>query len=251
MKSVRFVLPFRPFVAEAPHHQELAAFDWIAAIRMLIESLQRTHPGAEVHVLTDVDTDLPLPTLQYATTSRRLMLWNLEVCAAFLRSADFDRDTIVLDSDQLVYGDLTRWLAPQMDLGICIRKTPKNAPGLAILNGVQFWVHRGKTRLPRFYERALEVARDLGDEAIVWGADTIALERLLDPLDLGLWYRGDLRVRLIDSNEVIEALNAAQIRHLEAGKMRPPFRPVLDFRNTRKVHMAEVYRQTIAEAVPA
>jgi hypothetical protein len=249
--NVRFVAPYRPFPPEAPHHQELAAFDWIAAIRQMSDSVQRVHPGCPVHVITDVDTDLPVPTLQYDTRTRRLMLWYLEICACYLLSTDFDRDTIMLDSDQLIYGDLTKWFAPYMDLGICVRRTPKNAPGLPILNGVQFWPIKGKRVLAEFYLRALEIAQTLSEKDLVWGADTVALDRLLAPLQLGIQQRDGVRVRLIDANDVIEALSQTQIRHLSVGKMQKPTRPVLCFRNTRKPFMADVYRQTIATEVSA
>lgn len=245
---MRIVAPFRPFPLEAPHHQELAAFDWMDAIAMMSESAADAC-RCDVHVLTDVDTALPFQTLKYRTVQRRLMLWYLEIAACYLESDDFDQDTVMLDSDQLIYGDLSRWFAPYMDLGICIRRTPKDAPGLAILNGVQFWAYRGRHRLADFYRRALAIAEQLSEPEIVWGADTVALERLLEPLIPGLYRRGDVRVRLIDSTEIIEALNTAQLRHLEAGTLKKPVRPVLDFRNTRKPHMRAVYEATLTKEV--
>jgi len=248
--SIRVVAPFRPFPPEAPHHQELAAFDWMDAIAMLTDSV-RASCGVELRVLTDVDTDLPCSTLQYQTTHRRLMLWYLEIAACYLDSPAFDRDTIALDSDQLVYQDLASWFASRMDIGIVIRATPKGLPGFPILNGVQFWAHRAKAKLVEFYRDALAIAEQLPEADIVWGADTVALCRLLEPLSVGMHDRSGLRVRFIQGNDLIEALSLVQIRHLEAGKMQRPTRPVLDFRNTRKPYMRAVYEATIARTVQA
>lgn len=244
---MKVVTAFRPLPLEADHHKELHDFDWMDAIRMLSDSIAATS-GQTLQVLTDVDTTLPFETLRYTTTHRRLMLWWLEIAACYLESTDFDDDTVFLDCDQLVYGNLSRWFVPYMDLGICIRRPPKNGPGLAILNGVQFWSVRAKSHLAGFYRRALAIAETLPDDLVKWGADTVALERLLAPLAEGLWRRGDLRVRLIDSDDVIEAFSSTQIRHLDAGKMRRPTRAVLCFRNTRKPFMRPAYEATIAKA---
>lgn len=244
MKALRFVAPFRPFPLEAPHHLEQPDFDWLQAIRQMTRSVEATHPGCDVQVITDVDTALPMPSLKYVTKTRRLMLWYLEVCACYLESADFDRDTIMLDSDQLVFGDLRVWLSPPTELGILVRRPPKDGPGFPILNGVQFWPLRGKGKLAGFYRQALAIAEQLPEEDILWGADTIALERLLKPLDPGLFDRAGLRVRLIWSNDVIAALTGGQMRQLEDGAFRPPVRPVLDFRNLRKEQMPAVFAAT-------
>lgn len=248
MSALRFVAPFRPFALEAPHHLHQPEFDWVRAIREMTASVEATHPGCPVHVITDVDADLPMPTLRYATTARRLMLWYLEICACYLESADFDRDTIMLDSDQLIYGSLRRWLQKPTELGILVRKPPKGGTGFPILNGVQFWPLRGKGKLGPFYRKALAIAEALPEKDILWGADTVALERLLAPLDLGFHNRAGLRVLLIPANDVIQALSAGQIRQLAAGFWAPVPRPVLDFRNLRKVHMPAVFAATYGVA---
>lgn len=247
---MRIVAPFRPFPPEAGHHIELADFDWMDAIRMMSESA-RLACGCDVRILTDFDTELPFPTFKYASTHRRLMLWYLEIAALYLESDDFDCDTVMLDSDQLVYGNLAGWFSSNVDLGICIRKPPKDAPGLPILNGVQFWSVRAKPRLAAFYRRALEIATTLPEKDLIWGADTEALRILLEPLAPGLWQREGLAVRLIDSNEIIQALSSGQIRALDAGKLTRPARPVLCFRNLRKPFMRPVFEATLASLVSA
>lgn len=246
-RRIRIVAPFRPFVAETGHHQLLSDFDWIDAIRMMKASAERAC-GCEVHVLTDVDTDLPFPCFKYATTTRRLMLWYLEIAACYLESADCDCDTIALDSDQLIYQDLARWFTRYADLGILVRKPPKSVGGYPILNGVQWWSHKAKVPLAAFYRRALALAMTLPEEELIWGADTIALWKLLAPLAYGMFERDGLRVRMIDANEVIEPLSYEQQCQIDSGKkMRRPYRAVLDFRNTRKLYMRRVFDQTLAE----
>lgn len=250
---MRLVAPYRPFdTTGIPHAEALAGFDWVDALRMLADSARQVSPDAAFHVLTDVDTDLPMPSLQYVTTRRALMLWSLEISACYLESAAFDCDTVALDADQLIYADLAKWFAPYMDLGIVVRPLPKNLPGLPILNGVQFWPLRGKPLLGPFYRRALAIAETLPTADQAWGADTIALARLLDPLDvLGIPVRDGLRVRFIAAGEIIAPLSEVNMRHLAAGKFTAPHVPVLDFRAGRKPYMRSVYEATIAREVPA
>lgn len=247
---MRVVAPFRPLPAEYDHHKALSDFDWMDAIRMMSESVRRAC-HCDVHVLTDVDTDLPMPALKYVTHHRRLMLWYLEVCACYLASADFDQDTVMLDSDQLIYDDLSRWFAPDVDLGVLVRELPPKDPnGFPILNGVQWWAFHAKDRLVAFYRQALAIAQELPEEQIAWGADTIALQRLVEPYAIGETVeRLGLRVRQIEADDVIERLSGKLIRQLNAGVRIERSRAVLDFRNRRKPFMRPVFAATLGALV--
>ena len=257
---IRVVAPYRPFPTNAsmPHAHVLdGGFDWIEAIRMLTASVERSC-GVSVDVLTDVDTSLPLPSvLQFTTRHRRLMLWYLEIAACYLESPSFDRDTVALDSDQLVFGNLARWFAPYMDLGILVRPYPKGVPSFAILNGVQFWAVRAKPRLIAFYRRALEVAEQLPERDLEWGADTIALERLLSPLSVDdaeigkddrIVNRAGVAARLIPDGDILERLSSVQVRQVLLRKRLVRSRDVLDFRSTRKRFMTSAYDVAFGEA---
>lgn len=254
MKPLRIVAPFRPFAPEAEHHVALAGFDWMAAVRMISHSAEIAC-GVPVQVITDVDTDLPVPCLKYVTRERRLMLWYLEVAACYLESDDFDRDTVMVDADQLIYKNLRPWFRPGADLGILLRtRYPKgDLMALPILNGVQFWAVAGKVRLAAFYRQALAVAAGLPEDLLVWGADTVALARLLAPLTVGTHDRAGLRVALIDSSDVLVALSSTHMRWLEAGQFQRfmQMAPVLDFRNYRKTYMQRAYDATVASEVLA
>lgn len=249
---LRIVAPFRPLPAESDHHKALPTFDWMAAIRMMRDSVQRAC-GVSVSVLTDVDTELPFPLLQYVTHHRRLMLWYLEVCLCYLASDDFDRNTIMLDSDQLVFGDLGRWFEPTMDLGLLVRPPPPlDKHGYLILNGVQFWSVAAKPALVRFYRQALTIAEHLPEEKIAWGADTIALQELIQPYAIGHTVeRAGLRVRMIEADSLLERCSREQIHHIRAGHSPTPNRDVVDFRNRRKEFMADFYAATVGQGVPA
>lgn len=252
MKPLRIVAPFLPLEPEAPHHVRLAveAFDWPGAIAMLADSVKRTI-GCPFHVITDITANVTAaPTLRYATHERRLMLWNLEVAAAYLESDDFDRDTVMVDSDQLIFGDLAHWFRPRVDLGILIRPKPMRVP---ILNGVQFLAHRGKPRLSAFYRKALDVARGLPEDQICWGADTHALRILLEPLSPGIHQREGLTVALMDHRPILQPLTETQIGVLQQSGCFPwPSQPVVDFRYFRKRSMKAVYEASFkSEAVPA
>lgn len=253
MSGIRLVAPYFPLPAEYAHHKALTNFDWIGAIRMLFDSARRVCGDCPMHVITDVSADLPVPSLKYATHHRRLMLWYLEAAVCYLESDDFDRDTVMLDSDQLIYGDLSKWFSPDMDLGILARELPPKDPnGFRILNGVQLWSHRGKAQLAAFYRQALELAQTLPEETIAWGADTVVLERLLDPLEIGrLGFRSGVLVRFIESKDVLERVTKRQLHQMRAGVHVEVTRDVSCFRNMRKLHMKDFYRATLGQLVPA
>lgn len=247
-KGIRIILPYRPFAPESELHHELADFDWIAAIRMLSHTAKLAC-RCPVDVITDVDTDLPVPCLKFETRHRRLMLWNLEVCLRYIESPAFDRDTVIMDSDQLVYQDLAPFFnARGVDFTVLIRPNKaKHEPrdAFPILNGVMFLQKRGRKALKRFFTEALAVAETLPDERIVWGADTDALRLLLEPLDVGVSYRDGLWVQMLTSGQVLEAFSTRHDEGLTSGEVPWPTKPVMDFRWTRKRRMADFYKATV------
>lgn len=248
---MKLVAPFRPFVPENPHHQALADFDWIDAIRMLSQSAELAC-GVPVHVVTDVDTELPLLCLKYRTEHRRLMLWTLEACLRYLESDDFDQDTVMLDCDQLIYRDLRPFFAKSCDVTFLIRPTMKHAESWKkLLNGVQFWSVKGKRRLVDLYRHVLTVAEQLPENELQWGGDTSAIRNVIEPMAVGIQTRAGARVNMIDYSTVLEALSEDQIKFLKQGLAPRPTRAVLDFRYTRKRYMRQVFEMTIAKAVPA
>lgn len=235
------VAPFKPFPHEI-HHEEFGLVWWLDAIRMMRASA-RASCRCPVMMITDRETTLPFPSWHYVTRERRPALWYLEIACCYLSSNEFTDDTVLLDSDQLVYRDLSPWFRHKMDLGILVRRPSRD--GAAIINGVQFWPVRSKTKLADFYERALNVARGLPDSQDASGADTVALVQLLEPLILGTRQRGGLNVRFIDSRDVSKPLSSDMITALEYGRLRRPICSVLDFRHLRKLHMRAVYNETL------
>lgn len=253
MTGIRIVAPFRPFPPESYLHMELQDFDWNEAIRMMAHSAELACQ-CPVSVITDVDSEVPIHAFKYVTHERRLMLWYLEAACCYLESDDFDRNTIMVDSDQLIYGDLSRWFEPSCDLGVLIRHDVKHQTirdGQPLLNGVQFWAFQGKARLAPFFRRVLEVARTLDEDVLKWGADTVALLMKLEPIWVGIHRRPDLTINMIAAEKVIQALSRIHISRLRAGTFKQPIQPVLDFRWRRKRYMPAVYRATIASQVSA
>lgn len=238
---IRVIAPFRPFEPESELHQSLSDFNWIDALRMCIESAMYAC-GCPVHAVTDVDTHLPVPALRYSTLERRLMLWTLEACCCYLESDDFDRDTVMLDVDQIVAKDLAPFFPADADLCVLIRPTSKHSGGEPLLNGVQFWAVAAKSRLSSFYRAVLDRARALPESDLRWGADTIALRQTLEPMAIGLHDRSGVTVRMIHAGTVLEAWNSDQRTALELrGELIGPTRPVVDFRWKRKTGMRAVY----------
>ncbi len=244
--DLRVVSPYRPFVPESHAHQVLGPFDWIDALQMLRTSVDRAM-GCETVAITDVDTDLPGPTFHYPTVERRLMVWILEIQHAYLSSPQFDRDTILLSPDLLVFGDLRPWMGDAFV--VLMRQKFVRHP---ILNGVQIWPLAQKDRLIAFYARARAIGRRLPEGFQVWGADTEPLRQLLQPLQAGVLERDDLpRTRLIEAAEILQGFTSRQAEDAKAGIAVLPVAPVLDFRYLRKASMRRYFELTIGRTVAA
>ena len=254
LPPLRAVAPFKPFPPESDLHRAVAdQFDWIEALRMLGASVAQSAPFCSFQALTDLTTQLPVPVLRYDLHETRLMLWLLEACVAYLRSDAFDRDTVMLDVDQLVVKPLAPHF-PNADLGVLVRQT-KRPQDMALLNGVQFWRVRAKDRLAGFYQQVLDTARAMSDDVIRWGADGNALVECLKPLGNGADFgmRHGLKVAFIKAPTVLEEWSTMHMAELENGKLLGPSRPVYDFRYKRKVWMPRVFEmwQQQRQAVPA
>jgi FkbM family methyltransferase len=246
LPSFRVVTPFRPFKPESKEQKDVETnggpFDWLAAIAMMRESVLRAC-GAEVVTLTDVDTDLPGPTFRYHTLSRRLMIWIIEVALRYIGSADFDRDTILVMPDMLVFGDLGRWFrVGDFDLGLVAREHPDRP----LLNSVQFWPVARRLALGRLYAAALEETRNLTEAEVVWGGDTIPFARLFQPVRPGsrVVHRLGI-VRYFDADQVLKAFTTPLFRKPK------PDGVVVDFRYLRKLHMRSYFERTFPPMLEA
>jgi hypothetical protein len=248
---IRVISPYRPFAPESDAHQSLGPFDWIGALEMCQASVKRNSPDTEAVAITDIDTRLPVPSLQFKTTERRLMLWILDVCLRYLESDAFDRDTVMVSPDCLVLKDLRPWFAEKdAEMGIVIRTEPKHREsGRVILNQVQFWRRSSRQKIVAFYHEALKLAKTLPEDVIVWGADTEPLRQLLEPIDAGVWDRAGLRVDLIEWHQILEGLTTEHKRCLAWGSPIRVSRSILDFRATRKLWMRQAFDSLIG--VPA
>lgn len=246
---MQVVSPYRAIPAGMhPHDDLLAGFDWIEAARMLAVSV-RASCDCDTWVITDRETVVPVPSWALPTTETQLMLWILEVSLRFLESDRFDRDTVFVSPDTLVIGPLAPYFAG--DLSIIVRPGLKYAHR-PIINSVQWWPLRARRRLVRFYERALRIARGLSAGLVAWGADSEPLRQLLEPILPGRGLRGGLDVRMIPMGEVMHSLHQREIDELAAGHVPPrPSVPIVDFRYTRKLHMAAYYRACLGSAVVA
>ena len=246
---MQVVSPYRAIPAGMhPHDDLLAGFDWIEAARMLAASVRQSC-DCDTWVITDQATTVPVPSLALPTTEPQLMLWILEVSLRFLESAHFDRDTVFVSPDTLVFGPLAPYFAG--DLSVIIRPGTKYARR-PIINSVQWWPVRAQRRLVRFYERALTIARGLSEGLVTWGADSEPLRQLLAPIVPGRDMRSGLDVRMIPMGEVMHSLHQREIDELAAGRVPPaPTVPIVDFRYTRKLHMPAYYQAFLGSAVPA
>lgn len=246
---MKIVSPYRPFEPESAAHRKLGAFDWIAALSMLRASVRQSC-ACETYALTDVDTVLPAPAHHYATTQARLMLWIVEVSLCYLRSDDFDQDTVLVSPDVVVTGDLRRWF--RADLGVVVRFGPKYVTK-PILNAVQFWRHAAKEALIAFYAEALRIAETLPEGFLRWGADTEPIRQLVSPIVGGGGRRLDLSVAFLDHHSLFAPVSTRYLEHAitGGGLVRFP-QPIVDFKGLRKHSMAAYVRATAErQAVPA
>ncbi len=245
---IRVVSPYRPFAPESHAHKLLGPFDWVDALRMLAISVKRSN-FCETFAITDVDTTLPVPTLRFVTTERRLMLWMLEIALRYLESPSFDRDTVMVCPDTLIYGDLSPYFTG--DLGLIVRSAPKYAVR-PVLNSCQWWAVAAKERLVAFFTEALAIAKTLDKKAIQWGADTIPLAQLVAPIEVGLVARHGLHVLMIEQVTVLQSLSTLAIHRVMQGMTIPyPEIPICDFRYLRKLRMADIFRATLGSPVSA
>ncbi len=230
---MRIVSPYQPFPV-ARHSQE--GFDWIRALQMLRASARQAG-GWDVVALTEQGTRLPGPVHAYATGETRLMLWILGVSLAYLRSAEFDQDTVLLSPDTLVVGDLQPGF--EGDLTVLVRPLPRYADR-PVLNAAQWWPVHAKSPLIAFYEQALAIARTLPRNLIEWGADCEALRQLLTPITLGLQLRAGLTVSLQPATAWLRCVNPVTLRAFEQ-KPGPWPTPIVDFKYHGKALMPRVF----------
>lgn len=243
---MKVVSPFRPFPAESVEHHTLGPFDWVDALRMLGTSVYRSCRCATV-AITDVDTDLPVPSHHYATRERRLMLWILEVSLRYIESDDFDEDTVMVCPDLLVYRDLRPFF--RADLGLMVRGDKfVHRP---IINSVQWWRVEAKVRLAAFMKQALDIAQSLPEELIVWGADSEPLRQLIAPIlpdEVGM--RNGVSVAMLPFDTIVHELSSGERVQLETGRaVKAPPLPVTDFKYRRKQMMQAYFKATIGDVV--
>lgn len=242
MTPFRVVSPYSYFEPESAAHQKLGPFDWVGALSMLFESVRRSN-DCDAVALTDPLTKLPVSAFRYEVRSTRLMPWILDVSLAYLRSEDFDRDTWFLSPDMLVFGDLRPWHSDSAI--VMVRKKFIHHP---ILNGVQFWPIAQKAALVAFFAQAVAICRDLPDNLQRWGGDTEPLRQLLMPLSQKTTDRAGLRVRMIESSELMQSYSDRMLKCRPAAR---PVRPILDFRYLRKQSMRAYFDATIRSRVAA
>jgi hypothetical protein len=245
---MRVVSPYRPFPLESIEHQNVGPFDWVAALRMLAVSVERSC-NCETLAITDVDTLLPVPAIRLRTTERRLMLWILDVSLQYLKSEAFDVDTVMVSPDTLVTDNLARFFVS--DLGLVIRPESK-FKARPIINSVQWWKHSGKKRLIAFYEQALQIARTLPEDLKVWGADSEPLRQLVEPIAPGVYIRSGVKVSMLQKRDLMESITEDTMTQLREGT--PPYQapvPIIDFRYGRKHYMQAYFDATIGNEVPA
>lgn len=233
---LRIVSPYRPF---PPVNHSQIGFDWIAALAMLRTTARRATQG-EVVALTDMATDLPMPAFHYPTQQhRRLMLWILEVCLAYVESDDFDQDTVMLSPDTLVVGNLRPYFAG--DCTILIRPGRQYAER-PILNAAQWWPIHAKAKLAAFYRQALAIAEGLPRQLIRWGADCEALRHLLEPIRPGLHVRAGLRVSMRDRMTVLQSVGKGVLDEIARHQpLRPHPVPLVDFKYESKQHLPRYF----------
>jgi hypothetical protein len=235
------VAPYRPFHTGRAEHE---GFDWLAAARLLARSVDRTCQ-CPTYVLTDVDTDLPVPTIQVVTRERQLQLWILDVALRYLESSQFTDDTVMVSPDSLVLANLAGYF--EGDFGVIIRPGHPKHP---MLNSVQWWPRASRDRLIAIYQQALAVGRTLPARIIKWGADTLPFEQLLAPLVPGLHRRQGLHVRMWPAPPILRSVSTFDLVRLTQGHpLKWRNAAIADFRYKRKPLMKPFFRHVVERGV--
>lgn len=230
---MKLVSPYRVIRATTKCHEHLAAigFDWVRALEMLAHSAKK-YSKAETFAITN--QTLRVPHYAYQTREESLMIWILEISLAYLRSDDFDQDTVMISPDTLVLMDLKeKFCSTAWDLGVIVRPHPV----VPILNFLQFWPHHAKEKLIRFYTRCLHIGQGLDHHEKKWGGDTTPLIELLEPVDYKMVDRAGMRVRMWAEREFISRVT------YRTKLIMPKIGTVVDFRYFAKKRMVEVYEE--------
>lgn len=238
--NVRIVNPFAPFEPESPAHLKLGAFDWVDAIAMHRVTTRRSN-GEDSVIITNETADLPGPLLRYPTRQAQLMLWILEVALLYLRSDDFDRDTVMMSPDTFCCADMKPFFTGDFDIGLLVREGEEWAKK-PLLNAVQFWPVKSKVKLIAFYEKVMRIAETLPENQKRWGGDTTPIVQLILPIDLGLRERAGVTVKMIDARSLLVYASPWLKR---PGKHPRPDGVVVDFKYQSKRNMRQFFEQEI------
>ena len=248
---MKVVAPYQCFPVEAhPESLAITTFDWCDALHMLDVSVRATYQGrVRVHALTDHETLVPVSAYRYQTQSTRLQVWLNEIRLAYLRSEDFDEDTILVSPDTLIVGDISQPFTTPMDLAMLVRPVKRFAgEWKSILNSIQWWRHASKKKLIAFYEQVIAIGQTLPEELQIWGGDTEPLRQLVEPMDLGIVRRAGLAVNMLRASDLFRSISSAEMANLVAGgRIDRPSLPILDFKYIRKPFMRPAFEQLFGE----
>lgn len=232
MSEFRIVSPFRPFKPESEEHINLGPFDWLRAMNMLKISAQYC-AHTEVVVLTDEKSHIGLPAFRYKPRCNRLMPWILDVSLAYLESEEFDRDTWFISPDMMVMKELDNIVPAHADLMLL-----SHNEHLPIINHTQFWRHKAKKKLIKFFRQCYERSLKLSEDHLRWGADTEPFINFLDPVPLdggSKKYQG-LNIHFLPRASIALRVNE-RVLNKGSGHWQSFPVPIAEFTYGRKKHM--------------
>lgn len=129
-----------------------------------------------------------------------LMIWILKAQLEYLRSPDFNCDSIFFSPDALIIKPIHDKFTG-FDLAVTLKEQQKGI--FALNNGVVFISPKNKTLLVSLWKHAIKICNDYRDELKEWGGDQKALQDVLEQCNYEPEYLDVKRFDCADYNAAV------------------------------------------------
>ena len=186
MKFVTFhIKPGSSIPQPAPYPRPTSAHSEL--IPLFLDSIRRTHPSAEIVMLTDLDSNFDEgfdQIIRHKIEPQKLMLDRLKAQRAFLASERFDGPIVMLDTDILGNRNLASTFASDYDVGVTIQDDPRfpSEVDMPYNNGVVFVRNERCQAVLRYFDRLIELIQAMPQPLHAWFGNQYAVRDLLGRL---------------------------------------------------------------------
>ena len=149
-------------------------------IDLLIRSAKRIHPDARFTILTDRNTALDgvkdaADIHRFDLDSSQIMFERMRVQNEYLQQAGFERPIVLLDTDILVCGDISRAFMENFDVGF----TWRHSQEMPINGGVIYLNNRNIAATRHLFDTLFSIYKTRYAGASAWYGDQFAIMNIL------------------------------------------------------------------------